>query len=521
MPLSKEMRRLQRRWEMGTGWPKRLEWVEINKLRGWSNQRFALSFPIMAVVGENGAGKSTVLQAAASVYRADPPRSRFRFASDFFLDTTWDRIEGAEIRYLVQEGERHHEGSIRKPSDRWRGNPERPLRNVEYIDLSRIQPVPARVGYTRLANPSFREISASPFERARLERFSEIMGRTYDLARMALTDADPRRNVAVISQQGRIYSGFHQGAGETTIAELLQRDLPKYSLVLIDEVESSLHPRAQRRLIRDLAEKCRENELQIILTTHSPYVLEELPLTARAYILQNVVGRREIVYGVTPEFAMSKMDDQPHYEVDVFVEDEHAGRMVVEILAAHDPDLALQCQTVPYGAASVGMALGQMVAEARFPRRTCVFLDGDRGAATGCLILPGDDAPERVVFEALQEINWAKVHERIGRPFPELADACTRAMTATDHHDWVQEAARRLILGGDTLWQAMCAEWATRCLRREDARSLVTYPIRDALDLGERAGGRLPSVEDADVTDDLLPNEPPPPLVLYLDDAPG
>ncbi|MGC1884646.1 MAG: AAA family ATPase [Stellaceae bacterium] len=76
----------------------------------------------------------------------------------------------------------------------------------------------------------------------------------------------------VLAHQGSIFSGFHQGAGETTIAELLAADLPKYSLVLIDEIESSLHPRSQRRIIRDLAERCRERELQIILTTHSPYV---------------------------------------------------------------------------------------------------------------------------------------------------------------------------------------------------------------------------------------------------------
>jgi hypothetical protein len=139
------------------------------------------------------------------------------------------------------------------------------------------------------------------------------MGRQYDLAKMAATDADPDRAVAVLSENSTPYSGFHSGAGETTMAEFLQADLPKYGLILIDEIETSLHPRSQRRLIRDLAERCRERELQIILTTHSPYVLDELPLEARAYILKKTNGR-EIVYGVSPDFAMSKMDDQPHFE---------------------------------------------------------------------------------------------------------------------------------------------------------------------------------------------------------------
>ena len=206
--------------------------------------------------------------------------------------------------------------------------------------------------------------------------------------------------------------------------------------MLIDEVESSLHPRAQRRLIRDLANKCRELELQVILTTHSPYVLDELPLEARAYILQTH-GRREIVYGVSPEFAMTKMDDVPHHECDLYVEDARAATMLTEILAAHRSALVQRCRTIPYGAASVGQALGQMTAKGRFPTPSCVYLDGDQAAATGCLKLPGDDAPERVVFAALQAVNWTGLKERVGRDYSNVADACRQAMTLGDHHEWV------------------------------------------------------------------------------------
>lgn len=516
MELSKEMRRLQGRWNTGTGWPKRLDWVEIEGLRGWEGQRFSLQFPIMAVVGENGAGKSTVLQCAASIYKSDPPKPKFRWASDFFLDTFWDSIKGVEIRGMVREGSTHVVSSVRKPTDRWRGNPERRIRNVEYIDLRRIQPVSARTGYIKIADPQNEEASATPFERVKLARFNEILGRTYDLAKMAITRVDGKRLVPVVSLQGKTYSGFHQGAGETTIAELLERDIPQYSLVLIDEVESSLHPRAQRRLIRDLAEKCRENEWQVVLTTHSPYVLEELPLEARAYILQAPTGRREIIYGVSPEFAMNKMDEVPHYECDLYVEDARAARMLIEILTAHDADLAIACQPIPYGAASVGQALGQMVAANRFPRASCVFLDGDRGPSEGCLLLPGDDAPERVVLEALRERRWEGIDKRVGRPYPDVVDAFSRAMALADHHEWIREAARRLFLGGDDLWQAACAEWATTCLPTEDAKR-VTQPIRDTLLSAPAIEGAAPALREPvvitptaaePIPEPIFPNEP-------------
>src|SRR5690606_24419801 len=172
----------------------------------------------------------------------------------------------------------------------------------------------------RIAKNKHGEHSARFFQPDKLARLSEVMGREYDSARMAKSNLDANREIPVLSKNRTIYSGFHQGSGETTVAELLGVDLPKYGLVLIDEIESSLHPRAQRRLIRDLAEQSRIQECQIILTTHSPYILEELPLHARNYILE-AAGGKEIVSGVSPQFAMTKMDDEPHPECELYVED--------------------------------------------------------------------------------------------------------------------------------------------------------------------------------------------------------
>ena len=53
-------------------------------------------------------------------------------------------------------------------------------------------------------------------------------------------------------------------------------------------------------------------------------------------------------------------------------------------------------------------------------------------------------------------------------------------MTLADHHDWVRVAANQLMCGGDTLWQAMCAEWAKTILLPADAAK-ITQPIQDIL----------------------------------------
>jgi hypothetical protein len=48
-----------------------------------------------------------------------------------------------------------------------------------------------------------------------------------------------------------------------------------------------------------------------------------------------------------------------------------------------------------------------------------------------------------------------------------------------DHHDWVRYAANQLKVSGETLWQAMCAEWSDG-IGIPDARAVVD-PIADVL----------------------------------------
>ena len=321
-------------------------------------KRVDFKFPIVALVGENGVGKSTILQAIAASYAA-PEESKSRFASDYFPDTTWDRAGGATIRFSMRESGPSDIGSVRKPTDRWRGNPERKKRIVDFIDLRRVQPVAARVGYPRLAKPNVTEESAEDFDQKVVDRMSHIMGRKYDGVRLAVTNIDKKRKVPVITRSNASYSGFHSGAGEMVNAELLGVPLKRYSVFLIDEIETSLHPRTQRRLIRDLSDACREQECQIILTTHSPYILDELPPEGRLYIMDGIEGK-SVIPGISAQFAMTRMDDEQHPECDIYVENDVSRIMLQEIIVFYSRDIIPRVKIVPFGAASVGRSLGIM-----------------------------------------------------------------------------------------------------------------------------------------------------------------
>lgn len=475
MPISGEMRKLENRWNtrgLGSGWPKFLEYLEIGGLRGWHGQKVDFTFPIVAIVGENGSGKSTILQCAASIYKSPSEKlSENRFASDYFPETVWDKLKDISIRYSYKEGQASLMKSIRKPTDRWRGNPDRPIRKVEYVDLSRIQPISARMGYRKLADPSLKETEANTFEKGTLDSFSAIIGQKYESVRMALTNADTHKKIPVMGQEQSIYSGFHQGAGEITVAELIQVGFQQYSLLLIDEIETSLHPRAQRRLIRYLAEKCRQLDLQIILTTHSPYILDELPLEGRLYIIDE--DEKIVVRGVSPEFAMTKMDEQAYTECDIYVEDNRSAALLKEILIKHSNESVHRCQFISYGSAQVGCSLGQMVYKNLFPRPSCVFLDGDQETAVGCHVLPGGDAPERIVFNGLEAHNWVGIDQRIGRSFSEIADSCKKAITYTNHKEWCRMVADDLLVSTDSFWEALCYCWVKHVLKPDEVEDTI------------------------------------------------
>lgn len=150
-------------------------------------------------------------------------------------------------------------------------------------------------------------------------------------------------------------------------------------------------------------------------------------------------GTLKVISSVSPQFAMTKMDDKTYPESDLYVEGAVAHAMLGELLAFHAQDTFPRCQIIPYGAASVGYALGQMVD--KFPRPSCVYLDGDMKVAPGCILLPGDDAPERVIFRELADRDWLNLWARIGRDISSVMDECNKAMTLGDHHDWVTSAA--------------------------------------------------------------------------------
>lgn len=122
-------------------------------------------------------------------------------------------------------------------------------------------------GYAYIAKRDQTERSADRLSLEITKYYSAVLGRNYEDVRIALSRDYISKPVGVVRFSGQEYSQFHQGAGEDATLDLmgLLENVSDTSLILIDEVEASLHPRSQRRLIHFLLWLARTKHIQVIV----------------------------------------------------------------------------------------------------------------------------------------------------------------------------------------------------------------------------------------------------------------
>jgi hypothetical protein len=133
------------------------------------------------------------------------------------------------------------------------------------------------------------------------------------------------------------YSEAFAGSGEVAVARLVLNILEaeNYSLILLDEPEVSLHPGAQSRLKIFLLEQIKLKKHQVILTSHSPSIIEGLPKEAIKVFYQNPSnGRFLIKEKLTPEEAFYHIEFPLIEKKNIIVEDILAQEILTEVLLA-------------------------------------------------------------------------------------------------------------------------------------------------------------------------------------------
>lgn len=469
----KIIKRVDDQFENGN-WKKFLNSVNIKNLRGIDDNTIKFDYPITVIVGENGSRKSTILKSAASAYLSNSPNVEGYYPSSFFVDTAWDTISNVTLEYEFTQGDQRNRFKISKGTSRWRYPKHRPKRDVFFFDVSRTLPIDATIGYSLIAKRSAKEVATSNLSEENIGNLSKVLGKEYTNARFASTDKDTKKEVGLLKRKFGEFSQFHQGTGEGATLDLfktLQR-IPNNSLLIIDEVEASLHPRAQRRLMEALLELSLNKKIQIILSTHSPYILSEVPPKARILLLQDG-DNIALVKGPSTEFALSRIDDKIHHELHVFVEDVVARTLFIEIIRKSKPEFLSRINVIAAGSESVLKSLAILIEGNNMPYKSLVILDGDMSSVNGTLKLPGTEAPEIKVFSDLKERNWPNISERFGIGAGNLFSYLESAMSIGDHHQWCSYVGDRILKSRESVWEILSEEWVELFLQQDYLDELI------------------------------------------------
>ncbi|MYF20854.1 MAG: ATP-binding protein, partial [Synechococcus sp. SB0677_bin_5] len=139
------------------------------------------------------------------------------------------------------------------------------------------------------SEPQVRPLNASRIQFAKNVlpslRYSEVV----NLNR--LTRRGKRQLLFATQEDGPRYSELHMAAGERSVLRLsLEIAQLRAALVLIDEVETGLHPWVQKLLLLQLQQLALRNNLQIIVTSHSPVVLNSVPARGRIFLKRDDGG---------------------------------------------------------------------------------------------------------------------------------------------------------------------------------------------------------------------------------------
>jgi hypothetical protein len=204
------------------------------------------------------------------------------------------------------------------------------------------------------------------------------------------------------------YSDAFAGRGESAVVRLVTEILnaPAFSLILLDEPEVSLHPGAQKRLVEFLLEQIKRNKHQIVIASHSSYIISDLPPDAIKVFYQNPdSGKFCVKENIHPSQAFFYLELNTDASKQITVEDD-LGKLIIDGVIKEKGSENIPLFNVKFNPGGAEVIIKDFINV--FSRQDAsneyVFLDGDKKYI-----------PEHIDYRQLQQqdITVHKLQEQI------------------------------------------------------------------------------------------------------------
>lgn len=394
-----------------------------------------LEFPITILVGKNGSGKSSTLHA---LYGAPYWKS----CADFWFSTEVDPIEEtggegknrffygyredkqSEIKEVMKTRMRRGSKTKEEDPDYWETS--KPIKKDGMTAQTRNDPVKKEVVYldfraevsafdkifhfakgdisgkkdllrkrskylNRLFNGEAMRFPGAPDEKVGVvkelndemkKKISSILGKEYVSIKVAEHSLfkNPGTSIYVKTKLSSRYSEANAGSGEVAVIQLVKKieEAQEYSLILLDEPEVSIHPGAQEKLKEYLLEVTKRKKLQVVISSHSPILIRDMPSEAIKLYITNSQGRFEVKENVDYREAFYDLEDCVSDKKIIFCEDFAAKNIVEQVLKRMDKTQYFDVEFNPGGEKTLlTKYLPTFVTHDFFKERVFLVLDGD------------------------------------------------------------------------------------------------------------------------------------------------
>lgn len=372
--------------------------LRLSNVRSFENQTIKFDFPVTAVIGTNGGGKSTILGAVALAYKDVKP-------GDFFPKSNIgdNSMANWRIDYDLIDRDENKTGPIQRNARftkaKWRRD-KVAEREVVVIPIQRTVPANEQTKFKQFIGINANaDVLKSPIDAAIIGYVSRILGKDAKNYERVSLKSDPTKSILVGMRKANDYSQFHFGAGEASIIEMVSKieAAGDNALILIEEIENGLHPLATQKMVEYLFDVAKRKKAQIVFTTHSENALGVLPASAiwacidgTAYQGKLTIESLRALTGTVEKAAV------------IFVEDDFANDLVVEALRQHALDVFDQIEV--HKAGGYPSVVDVLKHHQKNPTTTApavAVIDGDNPplpAPNDDVITLPDGLPEAVVF---------------------------------------------------------------------------------------------------------------------------